>query len=147
MNNKIFLILIAAMLTLPGCANLVQDLRNAVDVSGVIKVKGENASLTLYFSDADKRNILDFYQGRKSKSKKTPPGLAKRKNLPPGLQKQIERNGRLPPGLQGRGLPGDLERRLDRLPGGYVRLVVEKDIVLMNEKTGIVLDVIIGVVL
>ena len=147
MNKRIFLIFITAILILPGCENLAQDLRNVVDVSGIIKMKGEHANLTLSFSDADRRNILDFYQGRKSKSKKTPPGLAKRKNLPPGLQKQIERNGRLPPGLQGRGLPGDLEHRLDRLPGGYVRLVVGRDIVLVKEKTGIVLDVMIDVVL
>lgn len=147
MNKRIFLILIIVLATLPGCENLVQDLRSAVDLSGVVRVQGGDASLTLYFSDADKRNIMDFYQGRKSGSKKIPPGLAKRKNLPPGLQKQIERNGRLPPGLQGRGLPGDLDRRLEPLPAGYIRLVVEKDIVLMNKKTGIVLDVLIDVVL
>ena len=38
-----------------------------------------------------------------------PPGLAKKKSLPSGLQKQLEKNGTLPPGLAKRELPYDLE--------------------------------------
>lgn len=145
MNKSVSVILSIATLVLSGCVGLVHDVRDIVDISGVVKVKGINTSLAIYFSDADRRHIVNYYQGRKSK--KTPPGLAKKGKLPPGLQKQIERNGHLPPGLQGRGLPAALNGSLSNLPEGYVRLVVEKDIVLMNKKTGIVADVMPGIVL
>lgn len=150
MNKLALFMLSTAIFLLPGCVGL-HDVRDVIDVSGAVKVKGKNASLAVYFSNDDRHHIQGFYSEKKhkhKKHKKTPPGLAKRGgNLPPGLQKQIERNGQLPPGLQGRGLPGDLESRLSRLPEGYVRLVVEKDIVLMNKKTGIVADVMLNVVI
>ena len=43
--------------------------------------------------------------------------------MPPGLEKQLQRNGRLPPGLQKklRPFPADLERQLGALPRGYRR--------------------------
>jgi len=71
-----------------------------------------------------------------------PPGLAKRGgNLPPGLAKR----DRLPPGLQGRGLPHALESSLSHLPGGYVRRKVGKDIVLMDSRTRTVFDIIFDI--
>ena len=71
-----------------------------------------------------------------------PPGLAKREQLPPGLQKQIERRGQLPPGLQGEALPQQLEERLSVLPKGYSRVRVGADIVLLEQNTRIMVDVI-----
>jgi hypothetical protein len=62
--------------------------------------------------------------------------------LPPGLQKQVRRNGHLPPGLARQRLPDDLERRLSPLPDGYVRVRIGTDIVLMDARTEIVLDLI-----
>ena len=57
----------------------------------------------------------------------------------------MARNGKLPPGLQGRALPNDLERRLSPLPENYVRLKVGGDLVLMNRQTQVVMDVIYDV--
>lgn len=97
------------------------------------------------FGQDDRDVIRRYYQGQsnnKHKGKKTPPGLAKRETLPPGLQKQLERNGQLPPGLQGRALPSTLERSLSPLPPAYVRLRVGADVVLMHAKTRIIADVI-----
>ena len=74
-----------------------------------------------------------------------PPGLAKKHNLPPGLQKHIKKNGQLPPDLHKRNLPVDLEQELSPLPKGYVRVKVGGDVVLMDEKTRVVVDVIWGV--
>lgn len=71
-----------------------------------------------------------------------PPGLAKRDRLPPGLERQIHRHGTLPPGLRTRPLPRALEARLPPPPEHCVRLIVGTDIVLMNERTRAVLDVI-----
>lgn len=144
MNKTASGLFCVAVFALSGCAGLVHDMRDVVDVSGVVKVKGKNASLAIYFSDEDRHHIMQYYKGKKGK--KTPPGLAKKRKLPRGLHKQIKKNGQLPPGLQGRGLPGDLNGRLSSPPEGYVRLVIEHDIVLMNKKTGIVADVMVGIV-
>lgn len=75
-----------------------------------------------------------------------PPGLAKRDSLPPGLARQVERTGSLPPGLEGRALPRDLERRLPPEPEGTRRVIVDDDIVLIDPTTRAVLDVLRGVV-
>lgn len=101
----------------------------------------------ILFTEEDRRQIERYYRdadsgGKRSKDKKAPPGLAKRDRLPPGLEKQLQRNGTLPPGLQGRGLPGDLERRLSPLPAGYIRQRVENDIVLIEQATRVIRDVI-----
>ena len=82
------------------------------------------------------------------KGKGMPPGLAKRDgDLPPGLQKQLERNGQLPPGLEKKALPYDLERRLPPVPRGYERVIADNKVVLIETASGIVADILSGVVL
>ena len=109
--------------------------------SGTIAVENEDMSAVVIFSDSDSTKIRNYYQNLK-KTKTLPPGLAKKQELPPGLQKHIEKHGELPPGLEGRRLPQDLEGTLSHLPAGYIRLRVGGDIVLLNEKTRVVFDVI-----
>jgi hypothetical protein len=77
-----------------------------------------------------------------------PPGLAKKEKLPPGLEKQLQKNGQLPPGLQKKiqPLPVSLERRLRVLPTGYRRVVIAGNVILMNEKTAVIYDIIRGVI-
>lgn len=102
------------------------------------------------FSTDERRIIEDYYhQGKKAKKKGLPPGLAKRGgNLPPGLQKKLDRDGKLPPGLQKRlePLPVDLDRRLPRLPEYYERVILERDIVLIDRRTNRILDIIEDVI-
>ncbi|MEQ8964282.1 MAG: hypothetical protein RID91_00535 [Azospirillaceae bacterium] len=72
-----------------------------------------------------------------------PPGLAKKDRLPPGLERQLVEGGSLPPGLQRRALPGDL---LHRLPPrrGTERIVVDRDVILIETATGLILDILRG---
>ena len=102
------------------------------------------------FLPEERRIIEEYYhQGKKSKKKGLPPGLAKRGgDLPPGLQKKLDRGGQLPPGLQKRlePLPTDLDRRLPRLPEYWERVVVEQDIVLIDRRTNRILDIIENVI-
>ena len=114
--------------------------------SGTIAIENENIRGVIVFSDSDRDTIRHYYKGRK-KIKSMPPGLAKKQELPPGLQKHIHKHGELPPGLEGRRLPLDLGRKLSPLPPGYARLRVGGDIVLLDEKTRVVLDVIWDVLL
>jgi hypothetical protein len=94
------------------------------------------------FRKRDREIIIEFYRSHLSN---LPPGLAKRNgNLPPGLEKHLERNGTLPPGLQKRvePFPRELEIRLPRLPVIYRRGRIGSDVIIFNNRTGAVLDVI-----
>ena len=103
-----------------------------------------------HFLPEEKRLIEQYFSGgKKSKVKGLPPGLAKRGgNLPPGLQKQLQRNGQLPPGLQKRlePLPVDLDRQLPKLPEYLERVIVERDIILLDRRTNRILDIIENVI-
>lgn len=102
------------------------------------------------FTDSDRHEIETWFRiarqamavedTHKGKRKGPPPGLAKRDSLPPGLAKRDT----LPPGLARRDLPNDLERRLSRLPRGTRRSLVGDDIVLIEEATGLVIDILRG---
>jgi hypothetical protein len=103
-----------------------------------------------YFLPEERRIIQEYYhKGKKGKQKALPPGLAKRGgNLPPGLQKQLDKNGKLPPGLQKRlePLPVDLHRRLPRLPEYWERVILERDVILIDRRTNRILDIIENVI-
>ncbi len=77
-----------------------------------------------------------------------PPGLAKKDRLPPGLEKHLRKRGSLPPGLQKKvqPLPPTLERQLRVLPTGYRRVVVGGNVVLMNQKTALIYDILRDVI-
>lgn len=104
--------------------------------SGRVVVHDKNTHVEVAFSDRDRSLIREYYH------RHLPPGLAKRSSLPPGLQKQVQRRGHLPPGLEGKSLPHELEVQLSSLPEGYVRLRVGVDVVLMNTHTRVVVDVV-----
>ncbi|MCH8112090.1 MAG: hypothetical protein IH905_09090 [Proteobacteria bacterium] len=71
-----------------------------------------------------------------------PPGLAKREKLPPGLERQLVRNGTLPPGISKRALPPGLASRLGSLPAGTERVIVGGDVALIDIATGVILDIL-----
>ncbi len=78
------------------------------------------------------------HKNHKGKSKKMPPGLAKRNQLPPGLAKR----GSLPPGLAKRDIPPDLADRLGIPEQGTERVIVDNNVVLVETATGVVLDIL-----
>lgn len=104
--------------------------------SGAVTVRDEHGRVTLVFSDRDRDEIHRYYRHN------LPPGLAKRETLPPGLRKQLVRRGSLPPGLEGQRLHRDLEMRLSPLPRGYTRLRVGTDVLLLDERTRVILDIV-----
>lgn len=129
--------------------------------------RGDDELLGRVFSEIERQVIGDYYRnssvvrggadgdGRGPKNKKgkknaggggeMPPGIANRDHLPPGLEMQLERWGRLPPGLEKRALPGDLSSLLGRPLDGLHRQVVGTDVLLVETATGIILDILRGV--
>lgn len=99
------------------------------------------------FLPEERRIIREFYVTTPGRG--LPPGLAKRGgNLPPGLQKHLQRNGTLPPGLQKRlePFPADLERRLPGIPEIWRRVILGRDVILLDRRTNRILDIIENVV-
>ena len=92
------------------------------------------------YSDQDRVRMRDWYRGRLGN---LPPGLARRDRLPPGLEKQIRVRGTLPPGLRARvrPCPPDFERLLPPPPPDYERVFIGGNLVLMNRRTFVVLDI------
>ena len=125
------------VLTILSVAVLSGGCVTQVLTSGRVQVRDEQASIEVGFSHRDRTLIEDYYRNA-SPAKKAPPGLARREALPPGLS----RHGTLPPGLQGRLLPRELESRLTVLPAAYVRLVIGRDVVLIERDTRRVLDIL-----
>ena len=130
----ILLISIASFVFWIGCATYP-------DYGGV-EIRGEDIRIKVAFSDKDRRLIRSHY---KSKYKKLPPGLAKKDKLPPGLEKQLRRKGKLPPGLHHRLLPSELIQKLSPLPRGYIRINVGGDVMLIDEITRVIVDIIYNV--
>jgi hypothetical protein len=107
------------------------------------------------FSEIE-RQIIDRYFGddedeetafkARGKSKGLPPGLAKRETLPPGLARHVQMYGTLPPGLQKRDLPEDLEALLPTRPETEARVIIGDDVALIERATGLILDVIEDIV-
>jgi len=151
------------MRTLIGILGVVMVL--AVGGPAMAQSSGSGAMTTdkamdVVFTTLEKRLIREYYgersrerhaddddkSGKKGKkNKEMPPGLAKKESLPPGLARQLQRNGKLPPGLEKRRLPQDLERRLPPRDRRFERVVVDTDVVLIETATNVVLDVLIDV--
>ena len=93
-----------------------------------------------YYRDRE-RDLREWYDEHENN---LPPGLAKRDRLPPGLEKQLVRRGTLPPGLQKRlqPCPEDLERRLPPPPPECAHVLIGGHIVLLNQRTNIVVDIV-----
>ncbi len=105
----------------------------------------DRARGTPAFEVRERDIIHDYFRNRYSN---LPPGLAKRGgHLPPGLERHLERNGTLPPGLQKRltPFPDDLNRRLPPLPSIYRRGTIGRDAVIVNTRTGRIIDIVRGV--
>jgi Ni/Co efflux regulator RcnB len=85
----------------------------------------------------------ELHQWYRAHYNNLPPGLAKRDTLPPGLQRQLVVNGTLPPGLrrQMHPCPVEVETYLPPAPVGYVHTVVGGNIVLVNRKSFLIVDV------
>jgi len=116
-------------------------------VSWVSPLLGLSEKRPERFLPDELRIIREYYT--RSSTHGLPPGLAKRGgNLPPGLQKHLQRNGTLPPGLQKRlePLPTDLNRRLPGIPDDWSRVILGRDVLLIDRRTNRILDIIENVI-
>ncbi len=108
--------------------------------------KGDGAAVIVsvrIFGESQEAIIRDWFSNQKNLGN-LPPGLANRSQLPAGLERQMLKNGHLPPGLEKHvhSLPLDLEHLLPELPEGVVRVIIGVDIVLVDKTSNIILDIV-----
>jgi hypothetical protein len=91
---------------------------------------GGRVAVNVHFSTGDQRVIREYY-------------APQYRSLPPGLQKKVARGGELPPGWKKKmqPFPADLDRRLEPLPRGYNRGVIDGHAVIYDTRSHVVLDV------
>ena len=72
-----------------------------------------------------------------------------RRNLPPGLERQLVRNGRLPPGLEMKmhPVPDEVCRRLPPPPPDCVRGYYGGHVIFYNPRTSVIFNVFAGITL
>jgi hypothetical protein len=129
---------LAAIVLLGGCE--VPPPRHG-DAGWRDRDRHEHENTRVAFSDRDRAQIRDYYGQRR---RSLPPGLARKGNIPPGHERQMGEGG-VPPGQQVRYLPYELEQRLQPLPQGYVHVIVDTDVVIMNTRTHAIVDVMRGI--
>lgn len=114
--------------------------------SGQITLRREHGMIDLSFSNHDRELIREYFH-YKSRYRQHPPGLSKKSKIPPGHQKKYRRHDHLPRNFMYQRstyqrLPHELERRLSRLPNGCFRVVIGGSVILFDERTQLILDVI-----
>jgi hypothetical protein len=105
-----------------------------------------SVSIVVGFGVEERRYIVDWFHDSQN-LQGLPPGLARREHLPPGLQRQLEKDGKLPPELENKSqpLPVVLEASLPKLPDGNRRILVGDNVILLDETTSFIVDIIAGV--
>jgi len=106
---------------------------------GEVSIHDRNLGVHVVFSDHDRVMIRDYYG---PPPRGLPPGLAKKGKVPPGHAWRMQRHAPIPPDVAWRPLPTDLDRRLSRLPDGYIRVSIGGDIGIMNVRTRVVVDLL-----
>jgi hypothetical protein len=133
MKSRLLVALLAAALA-PALIGCVTGPRY-----GEVAVSEPHYAVRVVFTDHDRRLIGDYYAPR---YKSLPPGLAKRDRLPPGHAWRARHNQPISDDARWRYLPFELEQRLTRLPSEYVRVIVGTDVVIMNVRTRVVVDLL-----
>jgi hypothetical protein len=145
MNIRNILSALVVSLLLAGILTPAQQNKGKQEKTAGDKVREVLPEAERVFTKEERVKISNWFRDNRSG---LPPGLAKKEKLPPGLERQLRERGKLPPGLQKKiqPFPPALERELRVLPTGWRRAVIAGNVVLMNERTAVVYDIIRNVI-
>jgi Ni/Co efflux regulator RcnB len=99
-----------------------------------------------FFNDDHRTRVRTYYTTTYGGGKACPPGLAKKNNgcLPPGQAKKFAVGQPLPVGTTYYSIPQPVLVQLPPVPIGYRYVRIGNDIVLLSPQTGLVVDIING---
>ena len=97
-----------------------------------------------YFSDTQRRALQDYYSSQHKRSKKCPPGLAKKNNgcMPPGQAKKWAMGQPLAGGVVYESLPEEILRRIGLPPRDLQIVRILNDILVLHRGSRQVLDAV-----
>jgi hypothetical protein len=108
--------------------------------TGPDRLRDPHYAMRAVFTDHDRRLIHDYYAPR---YQKLPPGQVKKGTAsPPSHAWRVSLNQPIHEVAQLRYLPYALDQRLSRLPPEYVRVIIGTDVVIMNTRTRVVVDIL-----
>ena len=119
------LILAVALGALNGCVGMEVT-------SGNVALSDSKAETGIVLTDNERETIARYYRGHVLS--KVPAG---RGSLSSGLVKRDE----VPRSVRIKRLPAPLEKQLRVLPDGYIRAIIGGDIILINRRTRVVMDI------
>ena len=99
-----------------------------------------------FFNDEHRNRVRTYYTTTYAGGKACPPGLAKKNNgcLPPGQAKKFAVGQPLPAGTTYYTVPQPVLVQLPPVPVGYRYVRVGNDIVLLSPQSGLIVDIING---
>jgi Ni/Co efflux regulator RcnB len=99
-----------------------------------------------YFNDRHREAAREYYAQRYGSGKGCPPGLAKKHNgcLPPGQARKWAVGQPVPPGVAVYPVPQPVLVQLPPVPYGYRYARLGGDIVLVQARNNLVVDIIVG---
>ena len=113
--------LVSALLA-GGCATTVAT-------SGNVAIGGSHGSIGVNFTANDRRTIKNYYNEKRKHSGKSPESS------------ELVKADQLSSSMQLVKLPPDLETKLTRIDKAYVRIIVGSDVVLIDKKSRVVIDI------
>jgi hypothetical protein len=142
MRRRVAALLVVYLMASAASAERTQWRGRSQDRGSASKVE-PSMSVVVGFGIEERYYIVDWFHDLQN-LKGLPPGLAKLEHLPPGMQGQLQKNGKLPPGLEEKlePLPPVLEASLPKLPTGHRRIVIGGNVILLDETTSFIVDII-----
>jgi hypothetical protein len=104
------------------------------------------ADTSVVFSKDEIAIIQDYYAKHPGNAGPSNGKKSKAKPLPPGIAKNLARGKPLPPGIAKQQLPSDLVRLLPPVYPGYERIVVDGRVLLVDIATQMIHDVLMEAV-
>ena len=126
---------VAVLISASGCVSAP-----GTSSSTTVVHRSSNARVAVVFVDDDRSHIRGYYHHHhaQKKAKKVKKG---HKGTPRHVKK-YKRKGHLPVDVHGHRLPRDLELRLVVLPDGYMRVRVGADVLLIDSRTRLIVDIV-----
>lgn len=122
--HRFSLFLLLSLLTVGGCAAYTAT-------SGKVVLKDDTSAADVRFSGSDRAMIEDYFR-------KIPGGGSAASSV------KLAKGAVVPSGVKAETLPRELEQKLSPLPSAYSRVRIGPDIVLVDRKTRIMVDVVYG---
>lgn len=121
-----------------------RDKREAKEEKKADKRERKEIQPGTYFNDQQRTVVREYYVQNYSSGKKCPPGLAKKNNgcMPPGQARQWAVGQPVPRGVTVYAVPQPVIVQLPPAPYGYRYARIGGDIVLVQQKSNLIVDII-----